>query len=235
MKTLRIISDSGSTIPLLTLMCASGLGLVLIGLRILYSGNWHQLYLIWNLILAWLPLLFSVIACRFGQPGCIRNWRFVGSSLAWLAFFPNAPYIFTDLIHLHAPDHGRFWVDLVLILLFAWNGFLLGFVSLYLMQSVVTRLWGKAAGWTLVPVIAGLSGLGVCMGHFLRWNSWDILLNPIGICHDLGERAADMFANPGKIVLPSLFALFLLMSYLMLYALTHLPRLGHSISSETSH
>ena len=120
------------------------------------------------------------------------------------------------------PD--RFWVDLVFILLFAWTGLLLGFMSLYLMQSMVARLFGRAAGWTLIPVMAGLSGLGLCMGRFLRWNSWDILLNPLAICRDLLEKAGQALTHPKAIVLPALFALLLFMAYIMLYALTHLAK-----------
>ena len=40
---------------------------------------------------------------------------------------------------------GHFWVDLVLILLCALTGLVLGFVSLYLMQSVVTRMLTPAS------------------------------------------------------------------------------------------
>src|SRR5439155_25304289 len=168
------------TIPLVALLLASGVGVGLLCLRIVLTRHWHQLYLVWNLVLAWLPLLFALLACRL----CERRgeslrwkWGFLAAVFAWLIFFPNAPYILTDLVHLQTwqtwrhPD--RFWVDLVFILLFAWTGLLLGFISLYLMQSMVARLFGRAAGWTLIPVMAGLSGLGLCMGRFLRWNSWD--------------------------------------------------------------
>ncbi len=232
MKIPRIISDLGLTVPLTALLIASNVGLGLVGLRVAVTGNWRQLYLVGNLFLAWLPLVFSLIVCRLHQQGGWRNWRFFASAFAWLVFFPNAPYIFTDLIHLHAWPRGQFWVDLVLILLFAWTAFLLGFVSLYLVQSVVIRLLGKVAGWLLIPLMAGLSALEVCMGRFLRWNSWDILLHPLGIFRDLAERAVNSLSNPQAFVLPCLFAIFLLMAYLTLYALTHLPSAVRPVSNE---
>jgi hypothetical protein len=52
-----------------------------------------------------------VLACKQYKNG-VRNWRFLGFGGAWLLFFPNAPYIFTDLIHLTARFYGHFWVDL---------------------------------------------------------------------------------------------------------------------------
>jgi uncharacterized membrane protein len=70
------------------------------------------------------------------------------------------------------------------------------------------------------------------MGRFLRWNSWDILLHPLGIFRDLAERAANSLANPTAFVLPCLIAIFMLMAYLMLYALTRLPGAARPVSNE---
>ena len=77
----------------------------------------------------------------------------------WLLFFPNAPYIFTDLIHLTSRHGGVCWADLCVVLLFALTGFLLGFVSLYLMQNIVTERMGRMAGWlfTLAVALIGTS------------------------------------------------------------------------------
>src|SRR6185369_8730650 len=97
------------------------------------SGSWRQLYLPWNLFLAWLPLLFAWRATR-ADAEIPKNatgrerWRFRSHALAWLLLFPNAPYILTDLWHLPPNGQTRFWVDLVLILLFAFIGLVLGFL-----------------------------------------------------------------------------------------------------------
>ena len=156
------------------------------------------------------------------QRQAARNWRFAVLAGAWLLFFPNAPYIFTDLIHLTTRFAAHFWVDLMLILPCALTGMVLGFVSLYLMQGIVKRLAGVALSWVFVAGIAGLSGFGVWLGRFLRFNSWDVLSRPVELYRGIGSEALQPLGPSASIVFAALFALFLLMTYVMLYALTHL-------------
>ena len=151
-----------------------------------------------------------------------RNWQFVSLAGAWLLFFPNAPYIFTDLIHLTTRFYGHFWVDLTLILFCAITGLVLGFVSLYLMQSVVERMFGRPASWLFIAAVAALSGFGIYLGRFMRLNSWDVLFRPRQVYHGIGSWVTDPLGNATSLAFPILFGAFLFVSYLMLYALTHL-------------
>ena len=139
-----------------------------------------------------------------------------------MLFFPNAPYIFTDLIHLTTRFYGHFWVDLTLILLCALTGLVLGFVSLYLMQTVVERMLGRPASWLFIGIVAALSGFGIYLGRFQRFNSWDILFRPIQLSRGISNWVADPLANANSLAFPILFAAFLFITYVMLYALTHL-------------
>ena len=50
--------------------------------------------------------------------------------LMWLAFFPNAPYLLTDLIHLRPQSDCPFWFDWLLFVSMAGAGLLIGLVSL---------------------------------------------------------------------------------------------------------
>src|ERR1700691_3848317 len=86
--------------PLLALLFASGAGVVLSALRIKLTHDWHYLFLIWNLFLAWLPLLFALAVYRRHQRGERVGWQMGSLGLLWFVFFPNAPYIFTDVVHL---------------------------------------------------------------------------------------------------------------------------------------
>jgi uncharacterized membrane protein len=113
-------------------------------------------------------------------------------------------------------------VDLILILLCAFIGLMLGFVSLYLMQSVVSRMFGRVAGWCFVAGAAGLSSLGVYLGRFLRFNSWDVFFHPIQIVRDFHAWMSSSMVNQTSAAFLALFAIFLFLAYLMLYALTHL-------------
>ena len=208
--------------PMLALMLASGACVGLVLGRVLWTRNIDYLFLLWNLFLAWLPLIFAFLAFDEYRDGAGRNWRFLGLGLSWLLFFPNAPYIFTDLIHLRMRFYQHFWVDLTVILLCALTGLVLGFVSLYLMQSLVARRFGRPAGWLFIAAVAGLSGFGIYLGRILRFNSWDVLFKPIELYHGIGHWAAQPVSPPSKFAFPALFATFLFVSYLMLYALTHL-------------
>src|SRR5579859_1051914 len=173
MHLLRLAFKRQTAMAVIALILASGVSLGLVAARILWTGRWQYAFLPWNLFLAWLPLAFALMACDAFQSGTSRNWRFWGYASAWLLFFPNAPYIFTDIIHLTARGFGHFWIDLVLVLLCAMTGLVLGFVSLFLMQSVVRRRLGQAASWMFIAIVAGLSGFGIYLGRFLRFNSWD--------------------------------------------------------------
>ena len=208
--------------PMLALILASGASVALVGARVVYTGNIRYTFLVWNLFLAWLPLVFALFASDEFQGGTGRSWRFLSLAGAWLLFFPNAPYIFTDLTHLRTRFFQHFWVDMTLILLCALTGLVLGFVSLFLMQSVVARIFGRLASWVFIAAVTGLSGFGIYLGRFLRFNSWDVLFKPVELYRGIGNLGADRLTNPNPLAFPMLFAAFLFLSYLMLYGLTHL-------------
>jgi uncharacterized membrane protein len=213
-----------TAMPILALVFASGVTAALATLRMLWTGSTRDGFLLWNLFLAWIPLVLALLACDAYRNGSGPSWRFLGLAGAWLLFFPNAPYIFTDVIHLTTRFHGQFWADLLLILLCALTGLVLGFVSLFLMQSVVSRMFGRAASWLFIAAVAGLSGFGIYLGRFLRFNSWDVVFRPLALGHDLSHLAANPLAHAHSVAFAALFATFLFVAYLMLYALTHLQR-----------
>ena len=222
MRFLQIAFKREIAAPMLALIFASLVSIAIVVVRIIETGRVQYGFLIWNLFLAWLPLVFALLAGHEFRSTEKLNWRFLVLGGAWLLFFPNAPYIFTDLIHLTARFYGHFWVDLVLILMCALTGLILGFVSLYLMQSVVARKLGRAAGWLFVLLMAGLGSVGIYVGRFLRFNSWDAVVNPGKLYHDLGTWTTNAHYYPAPKAFPLLFAAFLFIAYLMLYALTHL-------------
>jgi uncharacterized membrane protein len=222
MKLVKLAFQREVAIPVVALLIASSTSVALTLVRIVWTHNLNYSFLIWNLFLAWLPMVFALLACEQYHSASGRRWGFAGWAGAWLLFFPNAPYIFTDLIHLTSRFYMNFWVDLSLILLCAITGLVLGFVSLFLMQTVVTRMLGRAASWCFIGAVAAFSGFGIYLGRFLRFNSWDVVFKPRELYHGIGRWATDPLANPNSLAFPVLFAMFLFVTYLMLYALTHL-------------
>ncbi len=222
MRLMRLAFKPETAVPILALVFASGVCVALVTARVIWTGNLHYAFLVWNLFLAWLPLVFALLADDAHRTGQGSKWRFRGLAIAWLLFFPNAPYIFTDLIHLTRDFYSRFWVDLVLILAFALTGWVVGFLSLFLMQALVRRILGRIASWLFIAVVAGLSGFGIYVGRFLGFNSWDVVLQPLAVCRGIGKWAANPLAHSSSYAFPVLFAAFLFITYVMLYALTHL-------------
>ena len=101
---------------------------------------------------------------------------------------------------------------------------MLGFVSLYLMQSVVARRFGRVASWLFVALAAGFCSFGIYLGRFLRFNSWDVFLRPGKIYHGLDAWAGGPMINTASAAFLVFFALFFFIAYVMLYALTRLPK-----------
>jgi uncharacterized membrane protein len=204
-------------VPLLTLVAASALGAALVGARVLLTWRAQHLYLVWNLILAWVPLILALRIEEMEKRGAAGGWRFRTTVVAWLLFFPNAPYIFTDLTHLKPARITHWWTDLILILLFAVIGLVLAFMSLHRMHSVVSRRHGWIIGWAFVFAVAFASGFGVYLGRFERWNSWDVVANPIGL---LADCFNSVHGRSAKFTV--LFGIFLSTAYALLYSLTSL-------------
>jgi len=230
MKLFQLMFKRETVVPMLALTFASVVSVVLVIGRIAFLHNTHYAFLIWNLFLAWMPMLFALLAREHQREGATPGWRFFAFGAAWLLFFPNAPYIFTDVIHL-TRYYSNFYVDLVLILISALTGMVLGFLSLYLMQSVVRRMAGELMSWVFIVAVAFLSGFGIFFGRILRLNSWDILM-PWKLFHTVGAWATQSSAYTGSVLFSLLFAAFLIVTYLMLYALTHLsPSQFNSVPS----
>jgi uncharacterized membrane protein len=211
----RLFFNHELRLPLLTLAAASMLGGLLVAARTLLAGHGLHLYLVWNLFLAWIPLLLALRVEALDERGTNRDWRFWATVAAWLLFFPNAPYILTDLTHLKFPIRPRWWTDLIVILLFALIGMVLAFLSLHRMQRLVARRGGWPAGWAFVFVVAFISAFGVYLGRFERWNSWDVVTNPLNL---LADSFNWLHRHSFKFTV--LFGILLFTVYTLFYSLT---------------
>nr|WP_052294966.1 DUF1361 domain-containing protein [Oscillochloris trichoides] len=191
---------------------ASGFVLILVIGQTLMLGDFVAGFLIWNLILAWIPYVMAMWAEASAQRSL---WRAILPGIAWLLFLPNAPYLLTDLIHLE-----RFgfvwWYDLGMLIALAWSGALLGVASLFIMQRIVRERLGTFMSWVFVLTSCGLNGIGIYVGRFLRWNSWDILFNPNWLISDTLYLLNTPAYYPQMIGVSGLFAGFLALGYLTL-------------------
>ncbi|RME88654.1 MAG: DUF1361 domain-containing protein [Anaerolineae bacterium] len=207
------------------LTAASVFCVMLVAARVAYSDSARYTNLVWNLFLAWIPFLLAYVVYALSWR---RFWLYFAIptvAFLWLIFYPNAPYILTDLQHLatYAAD-APLWFDVILLVWFSWTGLLLGLVSLYLMHEVVHRNFGRLAGWLFVFAVSALSSVGLYLGRFARWNSWDLLQNPSEVAMDILGWVVS--PNLRLLAFATLFTLFFLFAYLTLYAFGHLLREG---------
>lgn len=218
-----LLGERRRLVVCLVLVCASVACASLVGARVLGTGRFHFLFLIWNLFLAWVPFGASLLAYELHKRREAGLPVLLGIGLFWLLFFPNAPYIISDLVHLkfHGGNtqHFSFWYDLVMISCFAWTGLLLGFVSLYLMQTIVRERFGGRLSWFFTASMLFAGGFGVYLGRFQRWNSWDLVHRPFALLSDVLNQIMHPLAHKTTWGITLLFAGMLLMLYVVLYSL----------------
>jgi uncharacterized membrane protein len=161
---------------------------VMLILRVGYANNIHYVFLLWNLFLAWVPFQVSVLLAAAKRH---RTWYRYFLLAAWLLFFPNALYIVTDLIHLEEQhDNVPVWFDAILIFTAVVAGLIMAYASLFQAERFLKKhISSRHAGKLAITAIF-LGSFGVYIGRFLRWNSWDILADPVAL---LREATANIF------------------------------------------
>lgn len=204
---------------LLALTLASLFCVALVVARAVATDTAVWVWIVWNLFLAWLPFVFA-LAVYDGRRRGASATVLVPLAALWLLFFPNAPYILTDFVHLDQDLAAPVWFDALLIASFAFTGLLLGYASLYLMQAVVRARFGAVAGWAAVIGTLAMSSVGIYLGRFVRLNSWDVVTNPDLLLGLARLRLEDPFGNSKLIAVALLFSSFLLVTYVVLYSLS---------------
>jgi uncharacterized membrane protein len=183
--------------------------------RVVYSGTSNYSNLIPNLFLAWLPYFFSVLTASIylSRP---KQWWYIGIfGFLWLVFFPNAPYMVTDFYHLDPRPPVPLWFDISLIAIFAFTGCFLAIASLRIIHLLIQRFAGKIVGWLFTLLTLSLGSLGVYMGRFSRYNTWDIFIHPSTVIKDIIFNLLNPLDNLGFVGFTVMFTSILLMFYLM--------------------
>jgi uncharacterized membrane protein len=166
--------DILSTLGFLTLVCT---GMLVV--RFVCAGNLRFSGLFGNLLLAWIPMVLSIVLWR--MPRDAGRLRFWSAMVVWVLFFPNAFYLVTDLIHMKkfGADGIFRWFDMLLTTSFAAGGMFLGCCSLYLLHLRIRQQFDRRAGWLFAGGMLALGSIGIYLGRALRLNSWDVVANPL--------------------------------------------------------
>jgi uncharacterized membrane protein len=211
--------------PRLVLLAAGLAGLA----ALIFARGWyvHDLmfrFLVWNLFLALVPAFASAALVRADRLGA--RVIAVGCAAVWLLFLPNAPYLITDLVHLHPRPPVPYWFDILLFTAFAGAGILAAFSSFRDVEFVVARRFGRAASWAVLALAAFASGFGIYLGRVERLNSWDVFTQPAGLLAAVTERLFAPWTQPRALAVTLLHGAVVLFGYVAIRVITR-PRRGH--------
>jgi uncharacterized membrane protein len=210
-----------------TLLCLFG-GILAV-VHVYLTKSTIYLGLVWNLILAVIPYVFAGFAVTLWGKWHWFFWAF------WLLFFPNSLYIFTDFIHLGKyPD--LIHLEIIVVSTMAIAGMIAGFASLELIQSYWARHYHAKKAWLLVSVSMFLWVFGVFIGRFQRFNSWDIVHDPLSIIREIGSlllhpntrtipeeaaRWAEQAIYGANMLNPYIFLLLYFIFFMLLYVFVY--------------
>lgn len=172
-------------------------------------------FLAWNLFLAYIPYWLTPPLMK----SIMLKDRKIKSGMlffAWIVFLPNAPYILTDLFHLSQGNKAPVWFDLVLILTFALNGFVLWFASVVRIHNLIKAKYGFFPERIFILSIIVLSSAGIYIGRYGRWNSWDLVTNTQELITDMFHRIFHPFSFPALYGMTLVFSIFLGTAYFIL-------------------
>lgn len=171
--------------------------------------------LMWNLVLATVPLLCSGMAQWAARSR--HRWLTGPALVVWLLFLPNAPYILTDFFHLQAPTRVPIWLDVAMVLGFAGAGLLFCYLSLSEVQSLVQRKYGASIGWLASSAVLLLCGFGIYLGRYLRLNSWYVITHPGHVFHKSLYRIGVDQTLPSVTEVTLVYGVGLMVGYLALH------------------
>lgn len=201
----------------------------LFGLSVISAGffavnAWHNhslanWYLLWNLFLAWLPVVAAYLLLRVLKRAPWSSWPGIFWSLVWLVFLPNSFYMVSDFIHLQEVLPANILYDALMFTLFILNGLILGYVSLYLVHVQLRKRFSNITSDGIIGFILLLCSFAIYLGRDLRWNTWDMLVNPAGILFDVSDRVLHPFAHTDTFTITVMFFVFLTSVYWVVWSL----------------
>jgi uncharacterized membrane protein len=153
-------------------------------------------YLMWNLFLAWVPFALMVWLKRMLRTQLWSSWPALALTATFIGFLPNTFYMITDVIHLQEMRRVDMILDVIMFSSFYLNAFILGLISTYLFHLELRKRFTVRTGWLLLMTVILAASFAIYIGRDLRWNTWDILINPASILFEISDRLMAPFAHP---------------------------------------
>ncbi|MEL0652593.1 DUF1361 domain-containing protein [Algibacter sp. TI.3.09] len=204
----NLISYRYKSLALLSVSIGSTLILLMIRMKLAHSYNY--LFLVWNLFLAAIPYAITIYLVSIPK---LKKITLLLAFGIWLLFLPNAPYILTDMWHLRYNEPHIFWLDILLISAFAFDGMMLFYFSVTDMKTVLLKFLNKRKTSFILTFVFFISAFGVYLGRFLRYNSWEILTNPKVLFIDIINMIVQPLGNKEVWLFTLLFGAFFSLGY----------------------
>ena len=183
--------------------------MLLLIVRIFLTGTDIYLFYPWNIFLGALPIFFSNKLFKKHT----FDFKAVILLSCWLLILPNAPYLVTDIFHFEERPPVPYWYDMLIVVTGAWNGMLMFIISLMQVEKYLSRIMQKRWLNFSMVVLLFLSGYGIYLGRYLRYNSWDIITKPATIASNSFNQVLHPFHNTSLWAFTFLFSSFLCLVY----------------------
>lgn len=152
------------------LLFLTAANLVILFIRNYLVGDHYFNFLMSNLWSGIVPFVIAVLMQSFSHR--FNNFFFILASLLWVLFYPNAPYMISDLIHSYQDpkdltDPSLIIFDTLIVFCLALLSVFYGFVSLKIMFNLFWTRFGKKFAHVAVFISLCLSCLGFYIGREL--------------------------------------------------------------------
>ena len=194
-----------------------GVSICLLLARVASSESERYVFLIWNLILATVPLLLGWWLVLRLQHQRWMAWQQILLTISWLAFLPNSFYLVTDFIHLRETYEISLLFDVVLLTSFTASGLALGFTSVFMVHRELAKRLSEVRAYTLIGLIFLACSFATYLGRFTRWNTWDLVYRPAGLLFDVSDRVVNPAAHGETYAATLIFFLLITSIYAVIW------------------
>ncbi len=175
--------------------------------------------IVWNLFLAYIPLFLSIWLFRSAKSRSLLWWL---GFLVFISFLPNAPYVLTDIIHvIDLTQRGYSVWTITLVVIPQYIFFILAGFEAYVLSLLKFGYYLHRQGlgrwiWLMEFSLHALSAVGIYLGRFQRFNSWDFIAQPTDVARSLVEN----LANKRPIVVMGVTFVILVIMYWLVKQIT---------------
>jgi uncharacterized membrane protein len=214
--SLRVLSLKNQFILAIGLSTFVGVGLFFYSAAIGHSYQYS--YLLWNLFLAWIPLLLAFRLVEVLKRKPWSSWEALFFSLLWIIFLPNSFYMISDFIHLQTAPYSEIVFFAITFASIIYTAVVLGFISLYLIHIELKKRLSEVDAAIVIAITVLICSVAIYIGRDLRWNSWDVLTNPGGIIFELTDQMFNPSFYAKAISIIGVFFILLGSMYILAYS-----------------